>query len=374
MVTRNFPPLVGGMEKLNLHIFLALKRKFRTYLAGPKGSFNFHSTSPYIEFPFKPLWVYIIASVIKVVFFAGKMRPTIIFCGSGTSVLAGYIAARLCSAKLICYLHGLDIVASNAIYQSLFVPLIKKADLIIVNSGHTGGLAIAAGIKEQRVHLLAPGVAFPEASTKDRLIKNFRKLHGLGERQFILIAGRITARKGIVEFIEKLFVDMVALDQNLTLVIVGEEALDAAKSSQGVTKDINRVISKFGIENNVVLTGGVDEKSFSGALYSAKVLVFPVLNLPNDVEGFGMVAIEAAAHGVPTVGFAVGGVPDAIKNGESGWLIESGDYLEMGRKIFSCIEEGENSTITSASCKAFAGEFEWARFGARLEKIVENLH
>jgi phosphatidyl-myo-inositol dimannoside synthase len=361
------------MEKLNLNIFLTLKNKFKIYIAGPKGSFEFHGVSPYIEFPFKPLWLYVLVSFVKVNIFALKTRPQVIFCGSGTSIFAGYVAARFCSAKVICYLHGLDIVASNILYRSLFVPLIKKSDLLIVNSRHTRELAISAGITAEKIRLLSPGVGFPSFDEKEKLAQNFRNRHGLDDKEFILIAGRITARKGIVEFIEQLFVHMLVQRPNLILVIVGEEAQHAAKSSQGVTEAIYQVISRYRIEGNVILTGGVSEQEFSGALFSASTFIFPVLNLPNDVEGFGMVAIEAAAHGVPTVGFAVGGVPDAIENGVSGWLVDSGDYPEMGRRIFACLDMQEDLAPTPESCRLFAKKFEWSQFGNQLQKIIESL-
>lgn len=373
MVTRNFPPLVGGMEKLNLNIFLALNNKFKAYLAGPSGSFKFHKVFPYIEFPFKPLWLYIAMSLFKVSLFALKIKPNIVFCGSGTSILAGYISARLCSAKLICYLHGLDIVASSVVYQSFFVPLIGKSNLVIVNSRHTRMLAISAGIPAERIHLLSPGVNLPDMSRRDELAISFRNSYGLGDRKFILIAGRITARKGVVEFIENIFVQMVAKNPELILVVVGEEAQHAAKSSRGVTGAIYEAISNNGLERNVVLTGGVSELSFSSALFSASAFVFPVLNLPNDVEGFGMVAIEAAAHGLPTVGFSVGGVPDAIENGKSGWLVESGDYSAMEEKISSCLNYGDSS-VTPETCRLFAESFQWSAFEGKLEKIVNSIN
>lgn len=361
------------MEKLNLNIFLALKNKFSTYLAGPNGSYNFHGLSTYVEFPFKPLWLFIVASLLKVSLFAVKLRPNVVFCGSGTAILSGYFSAKLSSAKLVCYLHGLDIVASNFVYQSLFVPLIRKADLVIVNSRNTHALAISAGISAERIHLLFPGVSLPNLSRKNELAMEFRKAHGLGDRKVMLIAGRITARKGIVEFIENVFMRMVAQEPELMLLVVGEEAQHAAKSSQGVTDAIYKAISNYGVENNVILTGGVSELGFSGALFSANVFVFPVLNLPNDVEGFGMVAVEAAAHGVPTVGFAVGGVPDAIENGRSGWLVDSGDYQKMQQLISACLNHGESSTVNSETCRMFAEEFEWSKFGADLEKILISL-
>jgi phosphatidyl-myo-inositol dimannoside synthase len=373
MITRNFPPLVGGMERLNFNIYLALKKRYNTLLAGPYGSSNFHNQVCFVEFPIKPLWLFIISSLIKTCVFSSRLKPQLILCGSGTSILAGYIASRLCSAKLVCYLHGLDIVASNFIYQSVFVPLIKKSDLLIVNSKHTQGLAIEAGVNTKRIYLLSPGVSIPALSTKQELIQGFRSRYNLNNRRFLLLAGRITARKGIVEFIEQVFVNVLVKMPDLVLVIVGEEARDAAKASQGVTDAIYKVILKHNLQEKVVLTGGVNEREYSAALFAADIFVFPALNLPNDVEGFGMVAIEAAAHGLPTVAFAVGGVPDAVADGISGWLVSSGNYLEMANKIVSYLSGRELTNVTSMSCRSFAEDFEWSKFEEKLHLIIDGL-
>ena len=69
------------------------------------------------------------------------------------------------------------------------------------------------------------------------------------------------------------------------------------------------------------------------AYAEADALVFPVLELPGDVEGFGMVALEAAAHGLPTFGFRSGGVPDAVQEGRTGELVSASDYGGLAERL-----------------------------------------
>ena len=64
---------------------------------------------------------------------------------------------------------------------------------------------------------------------------------------------------------------------------------------------------RWGWQRTSACLARVDDQRLSDAYFAADVMVFPVLDLPGDVEGFGMVAVEAAAHGLPTVAFAVGG-------------------------------------------------------------------
>jgi phosphatidylinositol alpha-1,6-mannosyltransferase len=373
LVTRNFPPLMGGMEKLNLNIFRALSSRYEVFLAGPQGSKKFHKANFYTEFPVKPLWKYILFSLFKTIGFAIKVKPHIVFCGSGAAILSGYFSAKLTKASLVCYLHGLDIIVDNKIYQSMFLPLIKKSDLILVNSNHTFGLAIAAGIDPLRIKILSPGADFPDYTNKFEASKRFRLKYGIQDAPFILIAGRITARKGIAEFISNVMPAITAVYPQLQLIIIGNEAIDAMKRSSGVRDNIVAAVKAFNLQDNVKLIGSVNDEMLSAALFSAEVLVFPVLNIANDVEGFGMVAIEAAAHGLPTVGFSVGGIPDAISHNNSGWLVSPNDYSQMFHVILDRCSLSKPNFVTPDSCIEFAKHFSWDLFEIELMKILQGL-
>jgi phosphatidylinositol alpha-1,6-mannosyltransferase len=95
-----------------------------------------------------------------------------------------------------------------------------------------------------------------------------------------------------------------------------------------------------------------------------------VLDLPGDVEGFGMVAIEAAAHGLATVGFRVGGVPDAIIEGSTGNLVEKGDYADFAARVGSLLERDGQEQSQRQCAAAAAAKFGWDRFGEHLKTSI----
>lgn len=80
-------------------------------------------------------------------------------------------------------------------------------------------------------------------------------------------------------------------------------------------------------------------------------------------ENFGMVAIEAAAHGTPTVAFATGGIVDAVKQNESGWLVEKNNYQHLAEQVIEALQQSKNIE----QCKNFAKEFEWGKFGEQIK-------
>jgi len=82
-----------------------------------------------------------------------------------------------------------------------------------------------------------------------------------------------------------------------------------------------------------------------------------------------MVAIEAAAHGLPTVAFNVGGVADAVADGVSGRLIPAGDNATFDRAVRQLIENPMNS----AHARQFADRFAWHEFDAQLHEHLREM-
>ncbi|MEG0184461.1 MAG: glycosyltransferase, partial [Stenotrophomonas sp.] len=98
----------------------------------------------------------------------------------------------------------------------------------------------------------------------------------------------------------------------------------------------------------------------------AAVHVFPVRSQRSDPEGFGMVAIEAAAHGLPTVAYASGGVVDAVAAGISGALVAPGDSAALAEAVIEMIHR----PLPSVPMRAFASAFDWDAFGRQVRDVL----
>ena len=204
--------------------------------------------------------------------------------------------------------------------------------------------------------------------TSDR-IGLFRQQHGLGTRPLLLAVGRLTPRKGILEFVRDCLAGIASALPEVLLVVIGDEAPDALTGSgTGARHDIEALAVLHGVQRNLAFLGPCSDEDLSAAYAASSVCIFPVREQPGDVEGFGMVAIEAAAHGLPTVAFAIGGIPDAVSDGVSGRLIRSGDYAGFTDATLGYLRGREE--FNSAACRHFAAGFEWAKFGARLRSVL----
>jgi phosphatidylinositol alpha-1,6-mannosyltransferase len=371
LVTRNFPPLLGGMEKVNQHLLAALQESWRTALCGPFGC-TIH-TAPRTEVKeskVKPLPVFLMSTLWHTFRLARSRNPQWTVAGSGLVAPIVWLVARCSGGRSAVYLHGLDIVAPSWVYQRLWLPFIRRCDLVLANSAHTARLASCNGVAEDKLHVLNPGTDLPELDAV--AARNFRERYDLEQHRLLLSVGRLTQRKGLTEFVTQAFPNIVNRCPDVLLLVIGGEASDALHARAGSERErILDAACAAGVEQNLRFLGRCDDATLGAAYQAADLHIFPVLELPGDVEGFGMVALEAAAHGLSTVAFDVGGVPDAVQEGRNGVLVRSGDYAGLCEAVILQLNhQRENERI--CACREFATSKAWPVFGERLRHLLES--
>jgi phosphatidylinositol alpha-1,6-mannosyltransferase len=359
------------MERLNLHMAIELAKDFDVTVIGPAGCRSLlPGNIEVIQVPAKPLWRFFLATLMSSIRVARRFRPDIVLGGSGLVAPFAGIAARLSAARLAIYVHGLDLVAEHPVYRWFWPPFIRRADLCICNSENTARLAAEAGIAQSRIVVVHPGVDLPapEAQPPD-----FRIRFGVGDRPMLLSVGRLIPRKGLLEFVENTLPRVVARFPDVCLVVLGDDAPDLLQSTASdLGKLIRACAADLGLTGNVLFIGPQDDATLAAAYRSADVHVFPVREVTGDVEGFGMVAVEAAAYGLPTVAFAVGGVPDAVADGVSGRLLAPGDYAGLAAAILDLLDRRPEFDLSDGAAR-FAALFNWDEFGNKIRRHLHNV-
>lgn len=371
MVTRNLPPLIGGMERLNQHICIELARDFSVQVCGPEGGAQYLPDHiPYFGSPALPLGKFLIHNAWQTIRQAIAFKPHLIYAGSGVSAPAAELVGKIAGAKVVCYLHGLDIIAEHLLYKTFFLPRIRSCDAYLVNSLNTKQLAESRGMPCDRITILHPGVTIPSMTNSVSLASEFRKKIDAGNRPILLTVGRITSRKGIIEFIQHCLPVLAKEIPDILYVIIGEEPKKSLNTNRaGLTEKICTISKQTGLVDHVKLMGHVEDNTLTAAYFASQVHVFPIQEQEGDVEGFGMVAIEAAAHGLPTIAFASGGVPDAVSPGISGILIPPHRYDLLNESIILQLREG---AIMQKQCLDFSKYYSWENFGTRLRKFFHQ--
>lgn len=354
VVTRNYPPLTGGMERLMQHTVETLASRFDVTLIGPSGCSDAAPANvTTIECPPAP-FSFLTRALFKAWQSARATPFDIVLGGSGLVAPVTAFASRMAKVRSVIFVHGLDLVVDNWIYQRLFVPFLRRHDLVIANSQNTRNVAIEKGCQASAVEVLNPGSTIPSETLLHEAAARRARL-GFEHNKIILFVGRMVKRKGLAEFLDKAWPHIVARQPSAILLVVGDSPDNALLQDPNGASELMSAIERTGTDT-VRFLGAVEDDTLWDCYTAADALVFPLVRVKGDVEGFGMVAIEAAACGTPTVAFPVGGVVDAVADGVNGVLVSEGDYEAFADAVVSICEGGPPS---SSDCRKHAEKFSW---------------
>jgi phosphatidylinositol alpha-1,6-mannosyltransferase len=371
LVTRNFPPLWGGMERLNHHLAQELAARGRVCLIAPAGAAAHAPAGVTVrEVAGRPLARFLFATFAAGLQEARAGTYDWVLAGSGLTAPMALAAAKTAHAKAAAYVHGLDLAVRHPLYRALWLPAIRRLDRVIANSRATADLAQEVGVAAQRIAIVHPGVELPTATPEERarLRMAFREQHGLGERPVLLTVGRLTTRKGVAPFVAEVLPQIVRVRPDVCLLVVGDVPRGALAATAEPPETILRAAEHANVGNHVRWLGPRFGSDLSAAFFAADVHVFPVRDLPGDPEGFGMVAVEAAAHGLPTVAYATGGVVDAVADGLSGRLVAPGDAAGFAEAVLDML----SNPPSEEALTSFAARFAWPHFGAAVWQALRG--
>jgi phosphatidyl-myo-inositol dimannoside synthase len=245
---------------------------------------------------------------------AGNVRPS------------GYVAAMLrrqLDIPYIVYVHGKDLLkefrkgANRWMVRAGTREILGNAAAIIANSATTAGIAqdllrrVGASHATDRVHVIHPG-ADPNRFTS--AFEDSRRNRGATrEGPVLLSVARLVPRKGIDTVIESL-PSVLAVHPTARYVVVGTGP-DRPRLEQ--------LAQRTGVAQRVQFVGDVPDDLLPSRYASADVFLLPTRVIPEDdeIEGFGIAYVEAAAAGVPSIAANVGGVADAVADGVTGLLV-----------------------------------------------------
>jgi glycogen(starch) synthase len=221
----------------------------------------------------------------------------------------------------------------------------KKATLIIAVSRYSKNKILEdCNVDEAKIRVVPNGVD-PEKFKPADDVSAFKRQFGLGAEPCVLFVGSLIPRKGL-PFLVKAAEKVVKINAETRFLIVGEGPM---KSQLLSSLDVARISGNFKFMGNV-------KEDMLAALYNCADL----LVLPSIQEGQGIVLLEAEASGKPVVAFDVGGVKEAMYNGETGLLVERGSTDELADAMIRLLLDKDLRDKMGANARRFVmGNFTW---------------
>jgi D-inositol-3-phosphate glycosyltransferase len=216
------------------------------------------------------------------------------------------------------------------------------------------------GAPPERIELVAPGVHHAFFSPGDR--RGARAALGLDDRPTLLFVGRIQPLKGLGVAVETLH--RVA-DRSARLVVIGGPS---GPDGPAEWDRVRRQVHDLGLADRVRFVPPQEHHLLSSWYRAADVVL-----VPSRSESFGLVALEAAACGVPVVAAAVGGLRTLVRHDETGFLVESRDPADMAARVGELLANPHRARAMGAAAAAEARRYTWSTTAARLRRIYADL-
>jgi D-inositol-3-phosphate glycosyltransferase len=182
------------------------------------------------------------------------------------------------------------------------------------------------------------------------------------DRGYAVVAGRLQPLKGLDLAIEA--VAAVPLPLRPELVIAG----DASADYTGYIDELTRLAASHGIADGVRFVGPRSRTDLAALFRGARVVL-----VPSHSETFGLVALEAAASGVPVVAQGTGGLREAVLAGDTGLIIESRDPQDWADALTEVLGNPELARRLSLAARARAEVFDWSRSAGALLDVYCRL-
>ncbi|MEP2448279.1 MAG: glycosyltransferase family 4 protein [Balneola sp.] len=297
-----------------------------------------------------------------------EFKPDVIlFSSMVTASLAKFCRNKI-DVPMVTINHGHDVKLSIGIYQN-FVPKVFEAlDGVISVSEATRQECIKRGMSPEKGVALPNGFDmsdFKDVPDKAEGRKEIEEAFSvdLSGKSLLLTVGRQVKRKGHEWFITEV---LPKIKSEVVYLVIGA----------GPEHDrLKEIVNTSNLQDKVLMVGKQPDEVLKNAYAGADIFIMPNIPIPGDMEGFGIVLLEANLAGTPAVAADLEGIKDVIENGKNGFKIAVRDAENFSGQIDSLTENGLEEMSTS-SRKYVLENFTWNKVAQQyisyLKEIVEN--
>jgi phosphatidylinositol alpha-1,6-mannosyltransferase len=356
IVTRSFPPELGGMQSLMWGLARELSKNFMIkvfadYIENHK-EFDEQATfsiervgGPKLLRKYRK--AYLIDEFIK----NGKVNGIIADHWKSLEHLKT-------NKKKYCLIHGKEINhAKGSGINKRLLKVLNNVEKVIANSKYTKNLAINIGVKEENIIVINPGID----PIKDLDQKSLEKVESLLKVKTprLITVSRFDKRKNHQKVIMALR-NLKQIYPDIIYICIGYGDEE---------ENIKDLVKELDLEGQVMFFKDISEDLKNALVAKSNIFVMPSTIYKSSVEGFGIAYTEAAQLSIPSIGGKDGGASDAIDHEKTGLICDGGNLDDIYSSINSMLENKKYLEY-GKNAKEFVTKFYWPNIIEQYKKIL----
>ena len=356
IITRAFPPELGGMQSLMWGLTKEMSKNFMIKVFA-----DYHENHK--EFDNKENFSIERVGGIK---FLRKIRKAqLINEFIKENKVQGVIADHWKSLELIktdkkkyCLIHGKEINhPQGSSLNKRAIKVLNNVEKVIANSEYTKSLAINNGVNRELVKVINPGINSAKELDKNSLEK-VESLFKIKTPRLITIS-RFDKRKNH----EKVIMALRNLKQiypDIVYICIGYGDEE---------KNIKSLVEELNLNTQVMFFKDISDNLKNALVAKSDIFIMPSVIHKTSVEGFGIAYVEAAQYGIPSIGGKDGGASDAIEHNKTGMICDGNNLDEIYASLNSMIENKRYLEL-GKNAKEYVSKFNWEKIILEYKKIL----
>lgn len=277
-----------------------------------------------------------------------------------------YLIKKRLGTPYICFIHGEDVemAATSRELSWIVRKALNNAEYLVCNSQNTANILLQQWAQpDSRVKVINPGVDAEQFTPADSNLE-IRSQLGWQQRPVILTVGRLQKRKGHDKMIEALL-QVKKVVPDVLYAIIGDGAERTALQAQ---------VKALELTENVLFMSEISDAEMIHCYQQCDLFILPNRTEGRDIEGFGMVLVEAQACGKPVIAGDSGGTAETMLVNESGYIIDCTDPTLIAERVTTLLQDSVLATeMGKKGVEHVRAKLDWQALSNQAEIFFENV-
>jgi len=274
--------------------------------------------------------------------------------------MVGVLLKKLIKVPVVINVLGGDIGIKNPVLRYFVKYSLKRADHVVALTTAIKAEIEKLNIGDIDITVIPLGV-YSDLFNPDYRDETIRQKYVSNNDPLLLFVGRLVEKKGVTYLIQS-FVDVLKKHARAKLLIIGNGLL---------ADELKRMAAELNLTDSVYFEGDIDNKKLPKYYASADIFVGPsVIPKSGDLEGQGVVFLEAIASGCCTIGTNIGGIPMSVVHEKTGLLVEQKNARQISEAVIRILEDDQlRERLQKQGRDYVVQNFDWQVIARRYEDL-----